>query len=476
MAENRSSRLRTLPEMQFPVAPRGVRIFATIALVGIVVAFGRQGTIRLDGAYQPDFEYFYKAGASLLHDGDIDDGIDRTADGKIIARGKLDWYLPFVPRFMTIFALLPLKPAAVCWIFMNIFCVIATVRLIGREFVGFPPQDWAVTQLLPLLLLTRFWFWEFGLNQIDSLTLFLMVLAFVATQRGHEKRAGFWLGLAILIKVTPVLLVVWYALKRKSRTVAFALLTAFLGGPVSDAIVFGPSRAIDLYSQWVTNAVTAGSHRGLILSQKEMDWRNQGWGAIASRWLHRTNWETRFDNDPRMDNSPDVRYLNVADLPLPQVAQVVNILMFASLLLLIWFTRQPAAKVSDWRLRIEWALYLLAMLWMMPVMRRYHMVWAFPAVALIGPFLHRYGVRVAWSKLAAAALAIVVAIQVAISWPIFEAGGALQLGVFMLAFTMITLLVRVRRAEVPVLPSTTEVAPIHANGARSDPQPATPNE
>lgn len=435
----------TTTHSRFPAAPPALRRLATVALVLIVVALGRQGTMRLDRPEQPDFEYFYKAGAALWHDGAMDDGIDIDETGAKTVRGKLDWYLPFVPRLLTLFALLPFQPAAICWILMNICVVLATLRLIGREFVGFPPQDWPVTQLLPLLLLIRFWFWEFGLNQIDALTLFLMVLGFVATQRGHAKRAGFWLGLAILIKVTPALLVFWYALKRKFATVIFALLTATIGGPVADAIVFGPNRATQLYTDWIQNAVTSGSHRGLILAQREMDWRNQGWGAIASRWLHRTNWETRFDNDPRMLNSPDVRYLNVSNLPLPRVAMLVNVLMFASLAFLLWLTRKPAADLNVWQLRVEWALYLLAMLWMMPVMRRYHMIWALPAVALIGPFLHRYRIRAAWSKLAIAALAIVVAVQFVISWPIFEAVGVLQLGVLALAMTMITLRWRLSR-------------------------------
>jgi hypothetical protein len=71
-----------------------------------------------------------------------------------------------------------------------------------------------------------------------------------------------------------------------------------------------------------------------------MDWRNQGMGAVMCRWLHPTNYNTRFDNDPRQRPAPEVYRLNVANLSPRQVSAVV--LVIEGLLLggLLWLGRR----------------------------------------------------------------------------------------------------------------------------------------
>jgi hypothetical protein len=46
-------------------------------------------------------------------------------------------------------------------------------------------------------------------------------------------------------------------------------------------------------------------------------------------------------------------------------------------------TLRPARQTSRERLRWEYALYCLAMLWFLPVVREYHYVWAYPLVSLL---------------------------------------------------------------------------------------------
>ncbi len=426
-------------------APAWMRAACLVLVLLLAFGLGRTGFLRLNPK-NTDFEYFYKGGAVLLGRGSLDAGYDVLPDGRVVTRGSIEWYLPFVSRLMTLLAWLPPRQAGWIWVAVNTLAVLATLRMIGRHLVGLPPQDWAVTQVLPLMLLSVFWYVEFWLNQIDALTLAVLVGSLVCWQSRRPGPAGFWLGIAVLLKITPLLIVVWFALKRQGRVVAVAVATALLAGPVADAVVFGPTQAADYYRAWFDNAVVRGSHRNLILTQTEMDWRNQGMGAVLSRWLHPTNYTTHYDNDPRLSDSPIVATINVASWPRETIGWITLAVQGLSLAGLLFLARRSAGEIGAWRIRVEWALFVLAMLWFMPVMRAYHLVWALPAVSLICAAVHHLGRRSGWSIGALAVMLGLIGSQVALNWTWPQAAGILLGVVALLALPLLALLVRLRRA------------------------------
>jgi hypothetical protein len=202
-----------------------------------------------------------------------------------------------------------------------------------------------------------------------------------------------------------------------------------------------------------------------------MDWRNQGMGAVLSRWLHPTNYNTHFDNEPRAPSNYEPRTLNVADLPLGTVATLVTVVSGASLIALLWLARRPARALNGWQLRLEWALFFLAMLWFMPVMRRYHMIWAFPALTMLAAGLHYMGFRRVWSVLTLAVIACVVIGQAALPSKAFiganllEGRGIWLASVALLALPIMLLLLKLQRAPA-TLPADA-FAPTHPTGSRS---------
>jgi hypothetical protein len=276
-----------------------------------------------------------------------------------------------------------------------------------------------------------------------------MTACFVHAQQGRRSAAGLWLGLALLIKLTPALLLAWLALKRQWRTVMVALATVLAAGPLSDALVFGPTLAAEYYRGWYEQTVIRSSSGGLILSQREMDWRNQAPGAVLSRWLHPTSWSTRFDNDPRGPSDPTPRFINTASLPREHIAAITTLLTGAPIAGLLWLARHHAARCTQRRLLVEWSLFLLGMLWLMPVMRRYHLIWAAPAVAILLQQAWQVGLR-AWSgRIAAAALSLLVAGQLAVL-PMPSLGGTLAeaMGLFLLILLLLVgAVVAAMRAE-----------------------------
>jgi len=430
-------------------APLAVRVLCLLTMLGLAAWLGRFSVAQIRNVKPaPDFKYFYKAGEWLLAHGNLDPGYDVT-DGRVQERDTLRWYLPFASRFMTLFALLPYRAAGYVWLAMNLAAMLATLWLVGRYLSGLQPRDWPVTQLLPLAFLAVYWRWEFQLNQINALTLLLVVGSFVCWERGRRVVSGLWLGLAILLKVTPALLVLWFVLKRQYRTAGAALVTVVLLGPAMDLVWLGPSATADAYRAWVRNAVTTGSHRGLILAQCEMDWRNQGLGAVLARWLHPTNYNTHFDNDPQVQRDygeQEVRLMNVATLPRETIARLTMTVLGVASLGLLWLTRRPARELSLWQLRGEWALFMLAMLALMPVLRRYHMIWALPAVSLLAGAIHYSGLCSGWAKLALGCIGAAVVLQLTLLSHRAEAMGVLWASVLLLALPLVVLLVRLKRA------------------------------
>ncbi len=470
-----------------PLAPPAIRVLCLLAIAGAAVWCGYVGRTHVRVG-SPDFEYFYKAGAWLLAHGNLDAGYD-VINGHVEQRDTLRWYLPFASRLMSVLVWLPqclagkggvapFRLTGYVWVAMNLAAMLGSLWLVGRYLTGLPPRDWAVTQLLPLAVLGVYWYWEFQLNQIDALTLLLLLGSFVCWEQGRRAVSGFWLGLAVLLKVTPGLVLLWFVLKRQHRTVAAAVLTIVLAGPAADLVVLRPAGATDAYRGWFGNVITTGSHHGLVAAQREMDWRNQGLGAVLSRWLHPTNYNTHFDNDPRVQEDyavEGVRTLNVAHLPLATVSALTTLVLACSGLALIWLARQPARELTLWQLRFEWALFLLAMLWLMPVVRRYHMIWALPALSLLGAGAHYSGWSNRWSKLTLLCIGAVVALQFTMLSHRLEAMGALPASVALLALPLMVMLVRLKR-EPAALPQA-HYAPPHP--ARSygltEPDAATPS-
>jgi hypothetical protein len=449
-----------------PTAPLPVRALCIGIILVAVIWFAETGSRHI-WSLTADFEFFYYAGSWMLDAGTLDPGYDVTPDKGVVPRGKLDWYLPFVPRLMTMLAWMPHGVAGAIWLGINIIVMISVLRLCGRYLSGLPPWDWPVTQSIPLIFLGLFWYWEMRLNQIDNLTLLLLVGSFVMWQRRRPNLSGFWLGLAVLIKVTPALLVLWFMLKRQWRTVGVAIITVLAFGPISDAIVFGPRDATDIYRGWLQRSIADGSQRALILQQRETDWRNQATAAVICRWLHPSNYALHFDNDPRaLPLSAEPRTMNVADLSLPTIATIVTVLLGLALVGMIWIARKPARDLSLWQLRFEWAFFVLAMLWFMPVMRRYHLIWAYPAVAVLGGGIHYAGFRGRWARFGLIAILILVAAQISTAIRIAEAAGSLLAAAILLGLVMLAGVIRLSR-DPEALPPDYFVQPPH-DDAQSD--------
>ncbi len=323
----------------------------------------------------PDFEFLYRAGLHIRHHAAL------APAGDV---GYLPWYLPAASRMFVGLAMLPGPFAGLAWATLNIVMLVTILRWFGRHFNEAPAGHWYASQLIPFLLTFPYWIYQFRLNQMTVLVLLLCVGSFLLWESGRRTIAGLPLGLAILMKTTPVILIGWLVLKRQWRTAGAAVVTCLLLGPVCDVAAFGASNTLKYYHQWYQAAVRDGSHRHFIIAQQEVDHRNQAVGVTMARVLHPVDCRMHFWNDPRMSTIRSHSFtVNLVDLPLADVADLYGKFALLIVVLLAFVMRRPAKLLNRSQLRLEWAVVLLAMMWFMPVLRLYHYAWAYPLLAML---------------------------------------------------------------------------------------------
>ncbi len=438
------------------VSSRQARTVILIVEFGLLALAARTGIVHIRYG-TPDFEYFYEDGKVLLTTGAISRGEDlpdsprkwRVQDPVNPRRDWLRWYLPFIHRVCSPLGLTRWHVAGFCWVLMNLIASVLSMRWVGRELSETPPEEWPYSQFLPVLLMIVFWMVDFRLNQINLMVLCLLVGAFVAWQRGRHVSGGLLMGMAVLMKVTPTFLLLWFALKRQWRLLTAAVATIVLFGPVADVIIFGPSIAVSEYQRWYHDAVQRSGARYLIMTENNVDERNNGMAVTLCRLLHHTNYGRRFEEEPRLAyrTEPEA-YANVVDLsPLVvlRISQGITLVILAALL---WLCRRPARLLTPSHLRMEWALFLVVMLCLMPVLRWYHFVWAYPALAIFLGHEWRRTQMGVQSKLAYVAVGIWV-LGCALGGT--HLGRAVGMNLWALLFLAVAIGWRIRRTAPPSL-------------------------
>jgi hypothetical protein len=336
------------------------------AWAALVVGLGLVGLSRVWGpAPAKDFSLFYDAARFWNVHGEP---------------GGLAWYHPFALRALAPLGWLPPRWAGLLWVGMNLACLVGSARLVGRRGNA---RSWEL-EIVPLFLLVTPWFVEFLVNQFVPPILLLLLLAEEERGQNRPLRAGAWLGLAILLKLSPAILLLWLFLKRDWRALASCVAVVLLLGPGLDALTVGFHRALDWQWEWYKRVRWSGSAWTVLVAGSQCEYSNHAVVAVLRRLLHPTDSTPHFDvevgGQHELAGHPPV---SLVDLPISAVTAVWAALMLVSLAAMIAVSRRPARDVSSERLRWEHALYCLAMLWFLPVVRQYHYVLAYPLVSLL---------------------------------------------------------------------------------------------
>lgn len=283
-------------------------------------------------------------------------------------------YPPITAVLLEPLALLPPIPASLLWfsakVVMAGLAFHGIKRLIERETNPFPRSAWLVVVLCGLKPILD----DLSHGNVNILILFLIVACMTAFHARRDLLAGLLLSLAIACKLTPLLLVLFFAWKRAWRVLSGVVLglALFLWPGFVPAARLG----LESHQRQLTSWYHLMVHPYLVQGKVTSEHLNQ---SLPGLWTRMTTRSPSFIGWHGLDEVP-LRYDNLMDWS-PSSARVVLLgMMFAFLILLIW-TCQPSTEIRHgWRLVGEGALVTLGMLLFS------ERTWKHHAVTLILPF------------------------------------------------------------------------------------------
>ncbi len=283
---------------------------------------------------------------------------------------------PYPVTFAMFFApmsYLPLKLLRLLWYLMQILLLLLAAfiadRLASEWFPAWPRYRWAMLGLT-LLWTTRFLQRDFSGGQVNLLTFMLCLVTIYLIHRGHGFAAGAPLGLALMIKLTPLLLVAYLFYRRLWRPALaaltigialFALPYLFLGAPVYHANTAYWHKGVQTMNQ---PDLHENRYSVMIVP---FSWGNQSLRYAIFRYVT-TYPQSRADR-------PAWGYIDFANLSPKRAQRVIKVILFLLLLgiALIFGLRAPDTRTLPFF--VECAIVLVLMLVLSPITWKAHFVY-----------------------------------------------------------------------------------------------------
>lgn len=312
-----------------------------------------------------DFPNYYLV-ARLLREGY---NLDRIYDWVWLQRIKDHWGLDqSLVGFagLTPVSALPILPLAGfaaltakrIWIIANLLFLSGTAEALHRVTQLGRRRVWILTLLAVIPLRTNF-----VLGQMHVVVLLLLALAYLFQSRSRAIASGICIALAGALKIYPLLFVFYFAWKRQWREVVSAVLTTMVVTGIGYACM---SHAMHVY----LTQVLPRSMQGEVIDPYSP------LAASGAAFFHRL-----FIFEPDLNPAPawNRPVLCAVFYPLWQVA-----ILFPLLLSIRTSSHHDDAE------KLEWALFLVALLILSPVPSSYHfVVMVLPVVLAADVFIKR---------------------------------------------------------------------------------------
>lgn len=305
-------------------------------------------------------------------------------------------------------------------------CVVLAVRAATGRWRGHPRWYYVLVVLLGGIHVYDM----FLLGQVNLILLWLVLLAMESLRRGRSWLAGFCLALAIVVKVFPLPILVFWAVRREGRAILATIVCVVLFASLP-GLVRGTGRNADEWKQWF--GLMVGDQSGERMAARSsvgFTRRNQSLFAVAHRLT-------------RNVDGGGVR-VNVANLE-PGQAQLVGLAAVGLLgLALLAATRCRFAPTPEAD-ALETAMVLILAVLASPLAWTYFFCWLLPAWAAL---LHHGRTQTAFRyPIALGGLLIVSAFSEQID-PTLQAYGVTAAGSIVLFLTLALLRRRIHSSPI----------------------------
>ncbi len=269
---------------------------------------------------------------------------------------------PIMPLTLYPLMVLPSVAGALAWFAIKATLAGAAVLLCMRmvRLGDRPVPSWVQAMVVVLSLRPIMSDLHHGNNNI--LILFLITATLAAWRKGYDALAGLILAYAIAFKVTPGLFLLYFAYKRSWRTVAATGVGLGLFFFVVPSLFLGAEFNWECLSTWWSRILSPYVD-GDVVGQQEI---NQSMVGVLTRLL--------TESKGGVGRYAVKLHVNFVSWNPKTVVQWIKLLSVAMLGLLAWLCRTRAERRDDPRLFGEFALIVLAMLFLSERSWKHHFV------------------------------------------------------------------------------------------------------
>jgi len=311
-----------------------------------------------------DFPVYYAAGRSLIQ-GRTDLYSPDFAVGRV-----MDYrYPPFFLIALFPFWLIPYRVAAYIWYLLSVFEIAGCVLIVGRIFPAL--RERKVMWLPVALAVGQYFVMVLHYGNAHLLVVFLLFGSLYLVLQRKTLWAALLMSLAITIKLTPILLLPYFALKKQWN---------FLIGVVAFLIVinlapsahFGFRRNAELLATWYRH----------VVSSQEFHEDNGPINLSLKGQLRR--YLTDVDYSQRVDGDVDYAAVNLGSVSREHAVElwaVIAGVLFSGVMFLIWWARQGFGRPAT---SLELALMICLILMIGPLTSKiYFIALLWPVASLV---------------------------------------------------------------------------------------------
>ena len=316
-------------------------------------------------------------------------GADVWQDGVRPPDSKFNHYLPSVDVAFGLLAWMPFSLAAVVWLAIMIAAWLCLLAAVHRDLLcDYDPTQARRSILVAGLLVMAIFVNHLCVGAFHVLMVWWMVAGLGRVSRRRPWSGGLMLGMAVWIKLLPLVGVGYLLLKRKWLPAVLALATAVVIDLALSLAAFGPRHTWQLHRQWF-HSEAHGEQSRMLTDARPLDedrLNNQSAMIVMRRLLTDMGHGTAADRAEAARRGDRVRPGEVGSVdyggfrPNVTIAHLTpNQLQFtyaAAMLLLalgiLIYCRRPGCKLSPKQWSAEIALVVLATLWFSPLVWSYH--------------------------------------------------------------------------------------------------------
>jgi len=303
----------------------------------------------------------------------------------------------------------PPVAGALTWYFLKVVMALlslaAVFRLIEAGGAPFPPWAKVIATLLSLRPLVG----DLSHGNVNIFILFLVIACLYAWHKERDLAAGALLALAICCKVTPVLLVPYFAWKRQWRLLVGCAAGMALFLFLAPAAFLGWHENWSQLTSWWNQMIVPFVVRGEVTSEHP----NQSLPGLIFRLLTHSPSFVEYPNNVWTPS----QYHNIADVGAATARLLIRICQAAFALTIVVVCRNK--QRGGWRVAAEMGIILVGMLLFS------ERTWKHHSVTLMLPFAVLIYVLAVVSANRTRKLALIVLIGVAVAL-MFSASGILS--------------------------------------------------